>query len=301
MNILVTGSLGVIGSRVVPELRSRGHRVVGLDLRHDADVDHVRADIRHFRQLERAFDAAHPEVVLHLAAEFGRLNGEGWYEDVWSTNVIGTRHVVEICKAWEVPLVFASSSEVYGDSYEDDLVLKESMTDDRAPRQQNDYAISKWVNEEQIARLMPEATVLRFFNSYGPGEYYTPYRSVVSLFAYRLLKGRSIRVYEGYERAFMYMTDFIPTLANAVERNPSGVFNIGGGEVRKVEEVAHMIADITGADQRLIELASFEEHNTRAKRPDNTKAREALGHDPRIPLEVGVPATVTFMKKEYGL
>jgi len=87
--ILVTGSDGTLGRPLVAELRRRGHTVTGCDLHHGADEQGIRADVREHRQLERVMREAGPfDYVYHLAAEFGRLNGEEYYETLWTTNVI---------------------------------------------------------------------------------------------------------------------------------------------------------------------------------------------------------------------
>ena len=54
--------------------------------------------------------------MYHLAAEFGRINGEEHYEQVWRTNAIGTRNVLELQRERGFRHIFASSSEVYGEA-----------------------------------------------------------------------------------------------------------------------------------------------------------------------------------------
>ena len=73
--ILVTGSKGTLGDPLVAELRARGHEVWGCDLQHQADQQYFRADVANYRQLERVFEQKY-DYVYHLAAEFGRINGE---------------------------------------------------------------------------------------------------------------------------------------------------------------------------------------------------------------------------------
>ena len=180
--ILVTGSEGTLGRPLVTELRRRGHDVWGCDLQHQADAQVLRADIRSYRQLEQLLErTGQVDFVFHLAAEFGRINGEEYYETLWTTNVIGTRHILELQRRHGFKLIFASSSEIYGDRHED--VLQEEIPLQSAIIQHNDYATTKWVNEIQIMNFerRHESPImrLRFFNAYGPGEYYHHYRSVI--------------------------------------------------------------------------------------------------------------------------
>lgn len=299
--ILVTGSKGTLATPLVKELKQRGHKVWGCDLLHQKDENYIRADVSNYRQLERVFEHDY-DYVYHLAAEFGRINGEEYYDTLWQTNVIGTRNILEWQKKKGFKLIFASSSEIYGDKHAD--ILKEDMPLNYSIIQPNDYAVTKWVNEIQIInfekRFNIEAVRCRFFNAYGPGEYYHNYRSVVCLFCYQALFSIPWVVYEGYHRVFMYIDDFIPTLANVCESFiPGEVYNIGGSEFRSVKELSDLIMEHTGAVKSLVSYLPEDKHNVLNKRPDITKAKEAFGHDPKIPLEVGVPKTIEWMKQVY--
>jgi dTDP-glucose 4,6-dehydratase len=303
-NILVTGSQGTLGRPLVEELRRRGHNTWGCDLQHQADGQVFRADIRSHRQLEQLLERTGPvDFVYHLAAEFGRINGEEFYETLWSTNVIGTRHILELQRKHGFKLIFASSSEIYGDRHE--AILHEDIPLQHSIIQHNDYATTKWVNEVQIMnfekRYDSPIVRLRFFNAYGPGEHYHHYRSVVCLFCYRALAGLPYTVYRGYKRVFMYIDDFIPTLANVCERfEPGGVYNIGGTEFTSVENASNLILQALGKDDSLVEYLPEDAHNVQNKRPDITRAAEAFGHNPAVTLDEGIPRTVEWMRSVYG-
>jgi dTDP-glucose 4,6-dehydratase len=297
LRVAVTGSLGTLGAPLTAELRDRGHEVWGIDRRHSGEDYFLRADVANYRQLDAAFSTCSPEIVFHLAAEFGRHNGEGWYEDLWTTAAIGTRNVLELCRDFGAALRFASSSEIYGDS--EAKILSESLSESTRLHQPNEYALSKWVNEEQIrnfqSRHYLDAARLRFFNAYGPGEDFHAYRSVVALFVHKALHGVPLPVYEGYHRTFMYVGDFIPTLCNACRPSlPSDVYNIGGADYRSVEELAEIVLDEVGGGE--IEWIAEDTHNVRNKRPDIELAFRDLGHSPVTRLEEGVPLTVEWMR-----
>lgn len=305
MRIAVTGSAGTLGRPLVSELRARGHDVWGIELQHQTDAQTVRADIADFRQIKGALDRIDPDMVFHLAAEFGRMNGEDHYEQVWRTNAIGTRNVLECQNFMGFRHIFASSSEVYGEAGVDSI--DEGLLERNAqPPLTNDYAISKRVNEMQVdnftRRHGTETMTLRFFNAYGPGERYHSYRSVVCLFAYRLLTGQPITVYDGYQRVFMYVGDFIPTLANAVDRFVPGVtVNVGGEEFVEVSDMAQQLLDLTGANPDLVTHLPFDAHNVTSKRPDITSAKTLLGHNPCTTLAEGLPLTVDWLRKTYNI
>ncbi|MGH7553832.1 MAG: NAD-dependent epimerase/dehydratase family protein, partial [Longimicrobiales bacterium] len=117
---------------------------------------------------------------------------------------------------------------------------------------------------------------------------------------YRALHGLPYEVYEGYHRVFMYVDDFIPTLANVCDRFVAGeVYNIGGEEYRSVRELSDLVLRYSDRDDRLVKYLPEDRHNVQNKRPDISKAKLALGHDPRTILEQGVPATIEWMKEVY--
>jgi dTDP-glucose 4,6-dehydratase len=300
--VLITGSLGTIGVPLTFELADRGHAVYGCDLHHTAqDKDtYMRADVADYRQLQRVFDEYQPEVVFHLAAEFGRHNGNRHYEQVWRTNLIGTHNVLDLCERHGAKLIFASTSEIYGECEAE--WLTEDLSETIPLRQPNEYALSKWANEQQIMNFTRlhdvEAVRLRFFNLYGPGEHYHPFRSVVSLFCHRALNGIPWEVYDGYSRTFMYVTDFIPTLANAMDAKHGSVYNIGGEDYRSIRELSDLVLAQTGANSDLVSYLSEDVHNVKSKRPDNSRARKDLGHDPKVTLEEGVPLTLEWMESK---
>lgn len=300
--ILVTGSKGTLGSRLVDELKIRGHEVWEVDLQHHPGEQYFRADIANYRQLEHVFEQDY-DYVYHLAAEFGRINGEHYYDTLWMTNVIGTRNILEWQLKKGFKLIFTSSSEIYGEAPEpiltEDLPLKKTII------QHNDYALTKWANEVQIInfekRYQSPIVRLRLFNAYGPGEYYHPYRSVVCLFAYRALKGIPYDVFEGYFRVFMYVDDLIPTIANVAHNfKPGEVYNIGGTEYRSVKDLSDLVLKYTKGNPKLVNYLPEDRHNTVSKRPDIQKAKADLGHNPKVLLEEGLPLTVEWMKSIYG-
>lgn len=299
--ILVTGCMGTLGRPLVKELKRRGYEVWGCDLQHQPQENYIRADVSSYRQLERVFEQDY-DYVYHLAAEFGRINGEEYYDTLWQTNVIGTRNILEWQKKKRFRLIFASSSEIYGDKHKD--ILSEDIPLQQSIIQHNDYATTKWVNEVQIMnfekRYGTEIVRCRLFNAYGPGEYYHNYRSVVCLFCYRALFDIPYQVYKGYHRVFMYIDDFIPTFANVMDNfKPGEVYNIGGEEFRGVEELSDLVLDYTGASRSLVEYLPEDKHNVLNKRPDISKAKKEFGHNPKITLEQGIPKTIEWMKSIY--
>ncbi|HXJ93640.1 MAG TPA: NAD(P)-dependent oxidoreductase [Terriglobia bacterium] len=302
MNILVTGGLGAIGTVLVEELRRRGHGVWLCDLSHHHDPQYIRCDVAEYRQLERIFDHHRFEMVYHLAAEFGRWNGEDFYETLWRSNVIGTKNVIRLQEKHRFRHVFFSTSEVYGDW---DGVMREDVMDLYEVRQLNDYAITKWAGEMQVmnsAQMAGTETVrVRLFNVYGPGEKYSNYRSVNCLFCYRALHDLPYTVYLQHHRCATYVTDAVRTLANIADTFiPGEVYNIGSTEYRDIKTVSDLVLRHLGKDDRRVTYERLEPFTTRDKKVDVGKAERDLGHCPRVPLAVGLARTLEWMRRYYA-
>lgn len=277
--ILVAGGLGVVGSPLVKELRNRGHDVWILDRVHHNDLQYFRCDIGEFRQLERVFEKEHFDYVYHLAAEFGRHNGEDFYETLWKSNAIGVKNILRLQERFKFKMIFTSSSEIYG-NYKG--VMKEDVPMRYPIRQLNDYAISKWVNEMQIMNSMgrfgTETVILRLFNTYGPGEYYSNYRSVICLFIYRALHNLPYEVYLKHHRSSCYIDDTVRTMSNVINNfKPSEVYNIAGDEYHDIKTISDIILNELGKDDSLVTYTDIESHNTLDKKADATKGKERSG------------------------
>jgi dTDP-glucose 4,6-dehydratase len=303
-SILVLGSRGVVGSPLVAELIQRGYNVSKADYGHSGDTNYTRCNIAEYRQVERLLDSQEYDYVFNLAAEFGRKNGEDYYEQLWKTNAIGLKNILEVQKRKKFKLIHFSSSEIYGEVTTPDGFIREDISDQVPLKQGNDYAISKWVNELQIrnARTVNHTEILmvRLFNAYGPGEYFTPYRSVVTQFIYKALHDLPYEVYLNYHRVFMYIDDLINTLCNIPERFKDGeVYNIGGEEYLDVKSVSDMILKLLGKDDSFVKYLSEDTHNVVNKRPDISKAKRDLGHNPVTKLDVGIPKTIEWQKNVY--
>lgn len=301
MNILVTGGLGAVGTPLVRELRNRGHNVWIADRLHHHDPQYMRCDVGEFRQVERLFENIRFDYVYHLAAEFGRRNGEDFYENLWRTNVVGTKNVIRMQERLGFRLIFSSSSEIYGDYTG---IMREDVPDKEPVRQLNDYAITKWVNELQILNSArdfgTEAVRVRLFNTYGPGEYYAEYRSAICRFVYYALHGIPYVVYTRHQRTSSYIDDTVCALANIIENfKPGEVYNIAGTELHDMKRVSDLVLACVGRDDSLVEYRDIEEATTLVKQPDISKAVRDLDYRPRVGLEEGIARTVEWQKEVY--
>ena len=301
--VLVTGGRGFIGSNLVKELKRRGHEVWVCDLMHCEMENYIRCDVSKFRQVEKLFEEVNVDYVYHAAAEYGRWNGEDYYENLWLTNAVGTKNILKMQEKKRFRMIFFGSAEVYGDY---DGVMSEDVMDKIPIRQMNDYAISKWVNELQImnsaAMYGTETVRVRLFNVYGPGEHYTPYRGFIPKFIYKALRDEPYTVYLGHKRTLEYVEDICRALANIIDNfKPGEVYNLGGDKQYEIKYISDLILKTLGKDDSKVTYKDAEPFTTRVKTPDSTKAKRDLGFRITVEPEEGIPKTVEWFRKVYGL
>ena len=301
--VLITGGTGFIGSNLAIELRNRGHDIIVADLLNHEDARSIRCDVSKYRQVEKLFEEHDFEYVYHAAAEYGRWNGEAYYENLWMTNAVGMRNLLEMQRKKRFRMMFFGSAEVYGDY---DGVMSEDVMEKIPIRQMNDYAITKWVSELQIMNFADmygtETVRFRLFNVYGPREHYTPYRGAVPVFIYRALHKMPFTVYKGHKRTFEYVEDICRTLGNMIDNfKPGDVYNLGSEKQYTIEYLSQLILDSVGIDDSLVTYKNGEAFTTRFKIADSSKAKRDLNHKITIDLEEGIRRTVDWFKNKYSM
>lgn len=309
MKILVTGAAGNIGTNLCNELSSRGHNVIGVDLYNTERENYIRCDVKHYRQLEKIFDDHGKfDFVYHLAAEYGRWNGEAYYENLWMTNMIGTKNIIDFQVKYNFKMIFFSSCEVYGD-YEgfmtEDVMINNKISD---TFQMNDYAITKWAGELMCLNAATmfgnEIVRVRPLNCYGPYEHYTPYRGFIPKFIYLSLTNQPYTVFKGHKRIIDYVEDSCYTFANITENFKSGeVYNVGGKVEWEmdIKEYSDIVLDATNGNKKLVTYKESEKFTTKIKTVDFSKAIKDLNHNPVVDPVEGIKRTTDWMKKTYGL
>jgi dTDP-glucose 4,6-dehydratase len=304
--IFVTGALGFIGSFLVPYLTEQGHEVVSSDVHVRDYADYVRADVTSFEDLYKIFKKEDIDQVIHMAGEVGRMVGEEHPQKMVYVNNIGTLNLIKLCLEYDCRLVYFSTSEVYGRLFDKGKAVKEEDLENGSIFvTTNVYALSKLFGEAIVRHYLENyglnAVTIRPFMVYGPGEHPSKYRSALINFVQSALKGETLTVHKGAERAWCYVSDFISGLYLVMQHPFSGkyeAFNIGSDEYHTMEEVARMVVDECGANANKIRVveppAKF---LSLAKKFSITKVR-SLGYEPKISLREGIHRVAEWQRKE---
>jgi dTDP-L-rhamnose 4-epimerase len=327
MRVLVTGSEGFIGSRVVTLLGARGHDVVGLDRRAAAPVD-LRTD-------ELAPQLRGIEVVCHQAAMVGNGVDAQDLPRYASHNDVGTARVLAaMADAGLDRLVLASSMVVYGDGLylcrdhgvippapRDPARLADGDFEPRCPacgetmpwthvdedaplRPRTSYAASK-VAQEHYAEAWcilqhSQAIALRYHNVYGPGlPANTPYAGVAAIFRSALERGEAPQVFEDgrQTRDFVHVDDVAMANALAVEQvaeHRVGVtpYNVASGTTFTIGQMAETLAAAFGGPAPVV-TGDFRPYDVRHVVASAHRAADELGFRAAVQPDIGIARLAT--------
>lgn len=319
MLTLITGGAGFIGCHLATALVDRGERVVIID---NLSTGHVRnledpissgratfvygdvavpePDLRAL--IDRAIGDAKLDRIYHLASP---ASPDAYGSHPWETlavNGIGTMSLIEIALARSARMLFASTSEVYGDP----LVHPQpenyfGNVDPIGPR--SCYDEGKRFGEAAIATAVRarglDGRLVRFFNCYGPKMERGDGRLVPALIE-ALINDQPMPIHgTGKQtRSMTYVADAIDLLCDVMERPQPSLqpINIGNDDERSVEEIARTLAAVTGTSYNALYLPGREQDPQR-RCPDIRLAR-AYGWTPSTNLEDGLLKTYRWFKDE---
>lgn len=242
MKILVTGSEGNIGKRLVSYLREKGHDVFGVDIKQGYKDDFAVVNITNVGDLISVFERFKPTVVYHLAAMVSRVTCEQSPCITIDTNVSGTNNIIQMCSIYKCKLINFSTSEVYGN-------IGGLLSEDREVNPNNIYGQSKLLAEklvEYAAKNGLNAISVRPFMFYDEHETMGEHRSAMIRFAENLLKGKKIEVHVGAHRSWLHINDGVKILEKLIYVDGYTVMNIANPDVVGVKEMAEMMCDKLG-------------------------------------------------------
>ncbi len=294
---LITGGCGFIGSHLADFLVKSGFEVSILDNLSTGKRDYAPqkarlliGSITDSEAIERALKDV--DGVFHLAAVPSVQKSLDHWHAVHEINSGGTVRLYEALTKLpkKIPLVYASSSGVYGDS-PSPLASEDSQAVPLSP-----YGIDK-LSGEWHARILwnvyriPNIS-FRFFNVFGPRQdASSPYSGVISIFAERISKNLPLTIYGdgGQVRDFIYVEDVARTLGQAITAPMEGahVYNLCTGKGTTVNRLADLMGEIAGVPLTK-EYAPPREGEIRVSIGDPSKAQNSLQFKPRYTLEEGL-------------
>ncbi len=267
MTILVTGTSGLIGSRLYKKLTEDGEKVVGLT--------HKECDICDYDAVSHAIGMYHPNAIFHFAAHLPSTPNP----DFIKVNIRGTNNLLGACYRNGVKnFIYASSMSVYSTPPEYLPVDEEHLT-----RPDDAYGKTKLIGEllcECYSRVM-RTVVVRFSSVFGLGD-----RARVAYYFMRsAVEGEDIQVDgDGSQSSdFVYVDDAVRGAMLAMEHGKSGeVYNIGSGKETSVLKLANLIARLGNGKGEKVEVKLSGKPATRPFRfvADISRARRELGYCP---------------------
>ena len=246
---LVTGGAGFIGSHLSQSLLKKGLKVVIVDnlstgKRENvpADAEFIKGDILDLDLIEKIIPEI--DIIFHEAARVSvRSSVKDFYQDA-QNNTMGTLNLLRACTKSRVKkFILASSMAVYADSLKP-VSIKETYT----TKPVSPYGIAKLASEHYCLTITRElgidCVILRYFNTYGIGQTFTPYVGVITIFIRKLLGGNPPTIFGSGEqcRDFVHVGDVVHATLQAMDYSGTGeIFNVGTGVGISVKELFSLL------------------------------------------------------------
>ena len=307
---LVTGAAGFLGSHLVDALLAAGNEVVGVDnfctgnkknLAHLQDTKEFK-----FHELDVSLglgDLADSkfESIFHLASPASPPHYMKLALETMQVNTTGTQHLLKLSQSTGARLLFASTSEVYGDPLEHPQVESYwGNVNPIGPRSVYDEA--KRFGETLLSHYdqagLADTVIVRIFNTYGPRLDSNDGR-VVSSFLRDAILGKPLQVFgDGLQtRSFCYVSDLITGITAAMDSRISGPVNLGNPNEFTLLELAEKVGETLNI-KPVIEFQNLPTDDPRMRCPDISYAKSALGWEPKIELTQGLALTVQWLKTQ---
>ncbi|MBN1581191.1 MAG: GDP-mannose 4,6-dehydratase [Anaerolineae bacterium] len=309
MKVLVTGGAGFIGSHVVDTIVEAGHQVAIVDSlwkQGGGRMENVnpgaafyKIDIRD-KALADVFEAEHPEVVCHLAAQHSvKISADDPIHDA-QVNIVGLINLLQCCTRFGTrKIVFTSSGAIYG-------TVGQVPIDEESPKNpQSPYGITKMAAEHYL-RFWKDVhgldfTALRPGNVYGPRQDPTGEAGVIAIFVGRIIAGEPVRIdWDGdQQKDYVFVQDVAQANLLALDHGGGESFCIATGNRTSVNALYQKLTDIVGNKVEVIR-APRRQGDIYLSYFDCTKAKEQLGWVPEMGLDEGLRLTVAFFQSKSG-
>lgn len=304
--VLLTGGAGFIGYHLGEYLKGKGVEVTSLDnFSHSCGAYQtaIYGDVRYFQDVSKLVKDV--DLVYHLAAQINVDKSIINPEETYDTNVKGTLNVLEACKLYKKPLIFASSSEIYG-SGQTDKIAENHPLDAQSP-----YAASKLAGDRLCKAYQDtygmDIKIVRNFNTFGPyqasGDFMTPrggasYGAVIAIFVARVMKDLPPLIFgDGIqERDYMWIDDCVQAYDLISTIDVKKPVNFGTGKTVKVKDIAEMVIKLCGKKMKP-EFINPRPGEVQRLCADVSFAK-SLGFSPKVSFEEGLDRYVKWYAKE---
>jgi len=256
---LITGCAGFIGSNLVKKMYKKSELILVDDLSEGSIFSLpkilrkklIKKKIQDIKKLK----TKKLNGIFHLAAQSSvPLSLKNFYASSIN-NFQSTLKVFELAKQFSAPVVFASSSAVYGNlSLGNDQKEKFSIT---SPYAQDKLTIEHYA--KMLFKIFKISSVgLRLFNVYGPGQRSnSPYSAVIPIFINRILKKLPVTINGGFQtRDFIYIEDVIDVILMSMQKIQKQknfqIFNVGTGRSIKIDFLFKLIKKKIGSNSKII-------------------------------------------------
>jgi len=314
MKIAVLGGCGFIGSHVCDQLLERGFEILIIgrcvhnplsNINHiisNKDVEFKQADIRDFKSIEKALKNC--EAIMNYAALINVDESIQTPRLFFDVNVLGAFNILEIARKKEIPLLYKSSSEVFGHvPYPD----KADETYPQMPR--SPYAVSKLCAERynlayNLTYGLP-IVISRGFNTFGPRQNAGKFGAVIPKFITRVLDNKPTRIFgDGLQtRDYVFVKDMAQADVMILEalidgKIPGGeIFNICSMKDHSIKDIAYKIIKLCEMDH-LMEPVFINARPGEVRRLIGTskKIKQTLGWQPKTTFNEGLMQTIDFFR-----
>ena len=314
--IVVTGVAGFLGSHLAKELVKEGHYIIGIDNLSSGKFANINSlSLEKFSYINEDVSKLnitdYPELsgaeeIYHLSSPASPKYYQNFPLETIDVNTIGTRKMLELAKQNHAKIVYASTSETYGDP----LVhpQKESYRGNvNTWGSRACYDESKRLGEVLCylysTHFGVKVKVARIFNTYSAGLSNDDGR-VISNFVTQALKGEDMTVYgDGKQtRSFCYVSDTVRGLKLLMEKDEANgeIINIGNPIEFSILDLAQMIKKLAQSSSK-ITFHPLPEDDPKMRRPDISKAYQLLGWEPEVTIEEGLSKTIQQYKLKLGM
>jgi UDP-glucuronate decarboxylase len=310
MRILITGGAGFVGSHLADRLLAAGNEVVVVDNYFTGSKDNVAHLLGNPKFELLRHDVTFPlyvevDAIYNLASPASPIHYQHDPVQTTKTNVMGAINMLGLAKRLRVPILQASTSEVYGDPevhpQTEDYWGKVNPIGPRAC-----YDEAKRVAETLFFDYHRQhglaIRVARIFNTYGPRMAADDGR-VVSNFIVQALRGEPLTIYgDGSQtRSFCYVDDLVGGLIALMENTAGevGPVNLGNPGEFTMLELAEKVLELTGSSST-IEHLPLPQDDPKQRQPDISRAKKSLGWEPTVPLNEGLAKTIEYFQKTVG-